>query len=70
MFDNAMQANAVKRLQLETDLRKALELDEFRVHYQPLVSLQNDQIVAFEALSRWQRPEGPGHAGGIHRRGG
>jgi PAS domain S-box-containing protein len=58
VFDSAMQANAVKRLQLETDLRKALELDEFRVHYQPLVSLQNNQIVAFEALSRWQRPQG------------
>lgn len=58
VFDSAMQANAVKRLQLETDLRKALELDEFRVHYQPLVSLQSNQIVAFEALSRWQRPQG------------
>jgi PAS domain S-box-containing protein len=58
VFDSAMQANAVKRLQLETDLRKALELNEFRVHYQPLVSLQSNQIVAFEALSRWQRPQG------------
>ena len=65
VFDSAMQANAVKRLQLETDLRKALELNEFRVHYQPLVSLQSNQIVAFEALSRWQRPQGlvmPGEA--------
>ncbi len=58
VFDSAMQDNAVKRLQLETDLRKALELDEFRVHYQPLVSLQTGKIVAFEALSRWQRPQG------------
>jgi PAS domain S-box-containing protein len=58
VFDSAMQADAVKRLQLETDLRRAIELDEFRVHYQPLVSLQNSQIVGFEALTRWQRPQG------------
>ncbi len=58
VFDNAMQADAVKRLQLETDLRKALECDEFRVHYQALVSLQDCRIVGFEALSRWERPQG------------
>jgi len=58
VFDSAMQADAVKRLHLETDLRKGLDLDEFRVHYQPLVSLQNGQIVGFEALTRWQRPQG------------
>src|SRR5579859_2390494 len=58
VFDSVMQADAVKRLQLETDLRRALELNEFRVHYQPLVSLKDGQIVGFEALSRWQRPEG------------
>jgi PAS domain S-box-containing protein len=58
VFDSAMQADAVKRLDLETDLRRGLELDEFRVHYQPLVSLQQGRIVGFEALSRWQRPQG------------
>ena len=58
VFDSTMQADAVKRLRLETDLRKALELDEFRVYYQPLVSLKNGQIVGFETLSRWQRPQG------------
>jgi PAS domain S-box-containing protein len=58
VFDSAMQADAVKRLDLETDLRKALDLDEFRVHYQPLVSLEDGRIVGFEALSRWQRPKG------------
>jgi len=58
VFDHAMHAGAIKRLQLETDLRKALELNQFRVYYQPIVSLRNGQIVGFETLSRWQRPEG------------
>jgi PAS domain S-box-containing protein len=58
VFDNAMHISAVKRLSLETDLRRALELGEFRVHYQPIVSLQTGRIAGFEALSRWQRPEG------------
>ncbi len=56
--DTAMHANAVKRLRLETDLRKALDQGEFRVYYQPIVSLQSGQITGFEALTRWQRPEG------------
>jgi predicted signal transduction protein with EAL and GGDEF domain len=58
VFDNAMHTSAVKRLSLETDLRRALEMGEFRVHYQPIVSLQSGKIAGFEALSRWQRPEG------------
>ncbi len=58
VFDHAMHAGAIKRLQLETDLRKALELNQFRVYYQPIVSLGSGHIVGFETLSRWQRPEG------------
>jgi len=58
VFDDAMHTIAVKRLHVETDLRRALELGEFRVYYQPLVSLQSGKIVGFETLSRWQRPEG------------
>jgi PAS domain S-box-containing protein len=56
--DPAMHASAVKRLSLETDLRKALDQGEFRVFYQPIVSLQTGKITGFEALTRWQRPEG------------
>ena len=56
--DTAMHANAVKRLRLETDLRKALDQGEFRVYYQPIMSLQTGRITGFEALTRWQRPEG------------
>ena len=58
VFDSAMHTSAVKRLRLETDLRRGLEFGEFRVHYQPIVSLQSGTIAGFEALSRWQRPEG------------
>ncbi len=56
--DPAMHASAVKRLSLETDLRKALDQGEFRVYYQPIVCLQTGKISGFEALTRWQRPEG------------
>jgi PAS domain S-box-containing protein len=56
--DTAMHANAMKRLRMETDLRKALDQKEFRVHYQPIVSLRTGRISGFEALTRWQRPEG------------
>jgi PAS domain S-box-containing protein len=58
VFDPAMKADAVKRLQLETDLRRGVELGEFRVHYQPLVSLADLKIIGMEALSRWQRSSG------------
>jgi PAS domain S-box-containing protein len=58
VFDNAMHAGAVKRLQLETDLRKGIDLGEFLVYYQPIVALDTEQIVGFEALTRWQRPQG------------
>jgi PAS domain S-box-containing protein len=56
--DPAMHASAVKRLTLETDLRKALDQGEFRVFYQPIVSVQTGKITGFEALTRWQRAQG------------
>ncbi len=54
--DPAMHAHAVSRLKLETDLRRAVDRKEFRVHYQPIISLRNSHITGFEALVRWQRP--------------
>jgi len=56
VFDRNMHATAVRTLQLETDLRRALERREFRVHYQPIISLANGHITGFEALLRWQHP--------------
>lgn len=58
VFDNAMHAGALKRLQLETDMRRAVDNGEFKVYYQPIISLQNDAIVGFEALTRWHSPKG------------
>jgi diguanylate cyclase (GGDEF)-like protein/PAS domain S-box-containing protein len=58
VFDNAMHAGALKRLQLETDLRRGVDQGEFHVYYQPIVSLRDRRIVGFEALSRWHSPGG------------
>ncbi|MBW4446022.1 MAG: EAL domain-containing protein [Spirirestis rafaelensis WJT71-NPBG6] len=57
LFNPDMYTNAVDRLQLETDLRRAIERQEFRVYYQPIVSLSSGTISGFEALLRWQHPE-------------
>jgi predicted signal transduction protein with EAL and GGDEF domain len=57
VFDVTMYGRAVERLQLETDLRRAIEREEFRLRYQPIVSLHDHRIIGFEALVRWQHPE-------------
>jgi EAL domain-containing protein (putative c-di-GMP-specific phosphodiesterase class I) len=57
LFDPAMREHAVARMALETDLRKALERNEFLLYYQPIVSLDNGALIGFEALARWQHPE-------------
>ncbi len=57
MFDEGMHTRAVERLFLETTLRRALERGEFRIYYQPIVSVKTGEITACEALIRWQHPE-------------
>jgi diguanylate cyclase (GGDEF)-like protein len=57
MFDRAMHTDALERLRLETDLRRAVELGEFVLHYQPVVSLRTGRVTGLEALIRWQHPE-------------
>ena len=52
-----MRLAAITRLDLEQALREAVERDEFRVHFQPIVNLSTGSVVAMEALVRWDRPE-------------
>ena len=56
MFDRDMQARAVARLRMETDLRNAVERGEFELYYQPLVALETGRVTEMEALLRWRHP--------------
>ena len=57
IFDAGMRSRAEARLQMETDLRRAIDDRAFEVHYQPIVTMATGRIGAFEALVRWRHPE-------------
>ena len=57
IFDQKMHIRAVTRLQLETDLRFAIERNEFELFYQPIISLDDASLTGFEALVRWNHPQ-------------
>jgi diguanylate cyclase (GGDEF)-like protein/PAS domain S-box-containing protein len=57
VFDPAMYERAFTQLEVENDLRRAIEQEEFVVHYQPMVDLQTGELWGMEALVRWDHPE-------------
>jgi diguanylate cyclase (GGDEF)-like protein/PAS domain S-box-containing protein len=57
VFEPSMHEQILKRLEMENDLRQALEREEFRVYYQPKIQLQSGKVANLEALVRWEHPE-------------
>ncbi|MDH5389361.1 MAG: EAL domain-containing protein, partial [Gammaproteobacteria bacterium] len=57
IFDEVMHALAVRTLNIENELRRALERKEFCIHLQPIVSTKHNRIIGFESLLRWNNPE-------------
>jgi diguanylate cyclase (GGDEF)-like protein len=56
IFDRRMHVQAVERMLIEMDLRRAVEREEFRIVYQPIISIRSGELTGFEALLRWDHP--------------
>ena len=57
IFNTSMGAEALERMEMESDLRRAVDRGEFEVHYQPIVDLYTNKLVSLEALARWRHPK-------------
>ena len=57
VFDEAMREQAMSRMEIETELRKAIRAGELTIHYQPELSLKENRVIGYEALVRWNHPE-------------
>ena len=57
LFEPRMNAEMVRRLQIEAGLRRGLEIGEFEAYYQPRIDLKDRKLVGAEALLRWRDPE-------------
>jgi diguanylate cyclase (GGDEF)-like protein len=57
IFDSNMKSQLQKQILLETELRQAIEREEFKIYYQPVMQLATDRITEVEALIRWQHPQ-------------
>jgi diguanylate cyclase (GGDEF)-like protein len=55
IYDKALYTMAINRLDIESNLRRALKHNEFELHYQPIMALSSSEIVGFEALVRWRK---------------
>src|SRR3712207_9231953 len=56
VFDSVMRAGAIRRLEVVNDLHRALERDQFVLHFQPQIDMRTNTLVGVEALLRWVHP--------------
>jgi diguanylate cyclase (GGDEF)-like protein len=57
IFDEVMRSRVIEHMQIENDLRRAIQREELELHYQPVIKLRDGSIVAMEALLRWNHPD-------------